>query len=511
MVSVSFIFIQKPALSFFEAFMNFVKQCILIGTILIFACGIISPKRVSAITIQEEEELSREFMALILAHYEIIKDPLIVNYVNDVGQKIVSTLPPQPFTYHFYVIKEDTYNAFATPAGHIFVYSGLLEAMDSEEELACILAHEISHVLCRHISQKIERAEKVNIATLAGVVAGVLLGTAGASAAANAVTLGSVAAGQSFALAYGREDERQADQIGLNLLRKAGYNGIGLITTLKKMRNKRWFDSNQIPTYLTTHPASEERMAYIDTWLETHKKTENHIDDYYFNRAHTRLVAVYGDEGVALRQFESDVHNHPDDPLAYYGYGLILDRKGDHKTAEEYLKTALEKRAFDPYILKDLGRLYFLDGNYQQALGILDGATSINSNDPDILFYLGRTQAELGRLMDAVATFEKLTSKQPDYPRAFYTLGETYWKLGKEGDAHYCLGIHYKNKMDFKNAAFHLKKALESTSEPYKKAKIEELLKEIGKKKSKSEKDSDNKAQKNWGMKFEDTRQIRSK
>ena len=491
--------------------MNFVKQCILIGTILIFACGIISPKRVSAITIQEEVELSREFMALILAHYEIIKDPLIVNYVNDVGQKIVSTLPPQPFTYHFYVIKEDTYNAFATPAGHIFVYSGLLEAMDSEEELACILAHEISHVLCRHISQKIVRSEKINIATLAGVVAGVLLGTAGASAAANAVTLGSVAAGQSFALAYGREDERQADQIGLNLLRKAGYNGIGLITTLKKMRNKRWFDSNQIPTYLTTHPASEERMAYIDTWLETHKKTENHIDDYYFNRAHTRLVAVYGDEGVALRQFESDVHNHPDDPLAYYGYGLILDRKGDHKTAEEYLKTALEKRAFDPYILKDLGRLYFLDGNYQQALGILDGATSINSNDPDILFYLGRTQAELGRLMDAVATFEKLTSKQPDYPRAFYTLGETYWKLGKEGDAHYCLGIHYKNKMDFKNAAFHLKKALESTSEPYKKAKIEELLKEIGKKKSKSEKDSDNKAQKNWGMKFEDTRQIRSK
>jgi len=511
MVSVSFMFIQKPALSFVEVFMKIVKQSILLCTVLIIVCGIVSPKSVSAITIQEEEELSREFMALILAHYEIIKDPVIVNYVNDVGQKIVSTLPPQPFSYHFYVIKEDTYNAFATPAGHIFIYSGLLEAMDNEEELACILAHEISHVMCRHISQKIERAEKANIATLAGVVAGVLLGTAGASAAANAVTLGSVAAGQSYALAYGREDERQADQIGLNLLRKAGYNGIGLITTLKKMRSKSWFDSNQIPTYLTTHPASEERMAYIDTWLETHKKTENNIDDYYFQRAHTRLVAIYGDEGVALRKFESDVHNHPDDPLAYYGYGLILDRKGDSKAAEEYLKTALEKRAFDPYILKDLGRLYFLDGNYQQAFSILDGAASINSNDPDILFYLGRTQVELGRLMDAVATFEKLISKQQDYPRAYYTLGETYWKLGKEGDAHYCLGIHYKNKMDFKNATFHLKKALENINEPYKKVKVEELLKEIGKKKGKSEKDDGNKAQKNWGMKFEDTRQIRSK
>jgi predicted Zn-dependent protease len=497
MVSVSFLFIQKPAPSFVEVFMKIVKQCILLCSVLIIACGIISPKGVSGITIQEEEELANEFIKLILSNYEVITDPLITNYINDIGQKIVSALPPQPFSYHFYVIKEDTYNAFATPAGHIFIHSGLLEAMDNEEELACILAHEISHVMCRHISQKIDRAEKVNYATLAGIVAGVLLGTAGASAAANAVTLGSMAAGQSYALAYGREDERQADQIGLNVLRKAGYNGKGLISTLEKMRSKRWFDSNQIPTYLTTHPASEERMAYIDTWLERHKKTEDNINDYYFKRAHTRLVAIYGDEGVALRKFKSDVHNHPDDPLAYYGYGLILDRKGDHKAAEKYLKAALGKKAFDPYILKDLGRLYFLDGNYQQAFSILDGAAGINSNDPDILFYLGRTQVELGHLVDAVATFEKLISKQQNYPRALYTLGETYWKLGKKGDAHYSLGLHYKNKRDFKNAIFHLKKALENINEPYKEAKIKELLKEITKKKSESEKDDGNKAQKN--------------
>jgi len=491
--------------------MKIVKQCILLFTVLIIACGIISPKGVSGITIQEEEELAQEFIKLILSHYEVITDPLITNYINDVGQKIVSTLPPQPFSYHFYVIKEDTYNAFATPAGHIFIYSGLMEAMDSEEELACILGHEISHVLCRHISKKIERAKKVNIATLAGVVAGVLLGTSGASAAANAVTLGSVAAGQSYELAFSRENERQADQIGLNVLRKAGYNGKGLISTLKKMRNKRWFDSNQIPTYLTTHPGSEERMAYIDTWLEKHKKTEDNFNDFYFKRAHTRLVAIYGDENVALRKFKSDVNNHPDAPMAYYGYGLVLDRKGNHKAAEKYLKSALGKRAFDPYILKDLGRLYFLEGNYQQAFSILDGAVSINSNDPDILFYLGRTQVELGHLTDAVETFEKLISKQPKYPRVFYALGETYWKLGKKGDAHYYLGIHYKNKRDFKNAAFHLKKALENIDEPNKRSKVEELFEEIRKKKRKSEEENENKAQKNWGMKFEDTRQIRSK
>lgn len=469
----------------------------LLCTVFFLMCGIVSPKGALGITIQEEEELSREFMKLVLTQYELIKDPLIVNYINEVGKKIVSVLPPQPFSYHFYVIKEDTYNAFASPAGHIFINSGLLEAMDDEEELACILSHEISHVMCRHISQKIERAEKISIATLAGIVAGIFLGTGGASAAANAITIGSLAAGQSFALAYSREDERQADQIGLNVLREAGYDGKGLLSTLKKIRSKRWFDSRQIPTYLTTHPASEERMAYIDTWLEKHNKTVDNIDAYHFERAHTRLLAIYGNESVALKKFKSEVDNHPDNPMGHYGYGLILARKGDRKDAAEHLKAALAKRAFDPYILKDLGHLYFLEGKYQEAFTILDGAASINYDDPEILFYLGRTQVELGHLMDAVATFEELIAKYQNYPLAFRSLSETYWKLGKMDDYHYYLGIYYVKISNFKNADFHLKKALDRTSDLDKKAKIEKLLKEIGTKLIKLKKEERNKAQDN--------------
>lgn len=497
---------------FCRGFMSMFKKYILRCTVFFFICGIIFPRVTFGITIKQEEDLSREFMKLIMAHYEIIKDPLIVNYVNDVGQKLVSTLPPQPFAYHFYVIKEDTYNAFATPAGHIFIYSGLLEAMDSEEELACILAHEISHVVCRHISQKIERSEKVNIATLAGVVAGVLLGTGGAAVAANAVTLGSVAAGQAYALAYSREDERQADQIGLKILRKAGYNGIGLVTTLKKMRNKQWFGSNQIPTYLTTHPGSEERMGYIDTWLEKHKKAITKVNPYPFERAQTRLVAMYGDEALALQKFQSEIKQHPDDPLGHYGYALVLERKGDREEAVEDLKTALAKKPFDSYMLKDIGRLYFIQGDYQQAFSILDGASGILSNDPEALYYLGRSQAELGHLQDAVATFEEIIANHKNYPRAFYALGETYYKLGKNDYSHYYLGIYYKNMSDFNTAAHHLKKALEDMSDPKKRADIQELLKEIGKK-HRVQKEERDKAQNNWNWNwnFEDMRQQRSK
>ena len=88
------------------------------------------PANVMGITIKEEEELSREFLKVIEKRYELIRDPLITGYVNTVGKNILATMPPQPFTYHFYVVKQHVYNAFATPAGHIFINSGLLEALE---------------------------------------------------------------------------------------------------------------------------------------------------------------------------------------------------------------------------------------------------------------------------------------------------------------------------------------------------------------------------------------------
>lgn len=459
--------------------MKFPGKFISLCMALIIMSGIFTPNDTFGITIKEEEALSREFMKVISTHYKIIKDPLIANYVNQVGQKIVSNLPPQPFSYHFYVIKEDVYNAFAIPAGYIFINSGLFMAMDNEEELAGILSHEIAHVVCRHISQKIDRSKQLNIAMLAGMAAGMLLGVAGAAAVANAVTIGSAAAGQSTALAHSRADERQADQIGLLLDRKAGYNGEGMLDMLKKIRSKQWFDTNEVPTYLQTHPGSEERMMYIDTWLANHKETLEKIDPYDFDRAHTRLVAVYGDKDLALKKFKSAVKHHPDNPLAHYGYALVLERNGDYESAEEQIKIALGEKAFDPYILKELGLIYFHNGQYQKALNILESATGIISNDFQARFYLGRAQTELGHLKDAEATFKELIKRKYDNPRVYFSLAQVYGKLGEMDNAHYYLGIYYHKKGELDNAAFHLTKALEQINDPQKRADIEKMMKEI--------------------------------
>ena len=467
------------------------QKSIAIGVIAAFVLGGLFPSEVAGITVKEEEDLSRQMLTAIYSHFEIIDDPDIVSYVNEIGNRILAVLPPQPFTYHFHVIKEEVYNAFATPAGHIFVYSGLIVAMTEEDELAGILGHEIGHVYCRHISQKIEQQKKLGWATLAGVAAGVLLGVGGAGAAAQAVTMGAPAAAQAASLAYSREDEMQADEIGVKLVSEAGYSPEGLLKILKKIRAKTWFGTEQIPTYLMTHPAVQDRISYISAWIESHNasaKPRPQVNEDEFNRVHTRIETGYGDEQVVLARLEGDVARDPGDPLAHYRYGLILARVGKRQEAVEQMRMALTKRAFDPYILRDLGWIYYLDGQFPQALKMLSSASGLMPKDPDCIYYLGRTQLEMGNLTEAADNFLMLTRQYPQFPEAYYYLGQSVGKQENLGDAHYYLGVYYLKKRDNKNAEIQFKQALKLVQDEEKRKEIEKWIAQIrgegGKKKS---------------------------
>ncbi len=363
--------------------------------------------------------------------------------------------------------------------------SGLFAALDSEDELAGIIGHEIAHVVCRHISDRIESSKKIGMATLAGMVAGVLLGAGGAGAAASAVTVGSVAAGQTAALAYSRDNEMQADQLGLEYLALAGYSGEGLLTSLKKIRSKQWYGSEQIPTYLTTHPASEARMSTIDNWLHQNRsKSVKKLGEVGgFDLAHTRLIALYTDEKLALKRFKTDLETSPESPLANYGYALALTRVDQWHNAAVHMKRAIEGNAMTTSMLQDLGIIYFHDGQYEKAMEALSASSS--EKDPESKLYLGRTQMELGRMAEAIDTFENLVRYNEGFTQAYYYLGESSGRLGDMFSAHYNLGRFYRQKGDLKNAGFHLNRALKLAVEDSQKQMVELQLKTLGSQKEK--------------------------
>jgi len=453
--------------------------------VLFLSAALVLPSPGHAITIGEEEDLSAEMLRIIFKKLPVVDDPYVTGYVNRVGKRILSVMPEQPFRYRFYVINQDMYNAFATPAGHIFIYSGLMKDLEGEEELAGILGHEIAHVSCRHISEKIDRSKKIGVAALAGMAAGVLLGAGGAATAAQAVTAGTMAATQSLALSYSREDEMQADQVGLAYLTQAGYTGKGLYTSLKKIRSREWYTTDQVPTYLRTHPASEDRLIYLGAWLDSRPAGTKPTgpDPWPFQMARIRLAVLYGDETAGLTAFQQEVADAPDRLAARYGLALALARHGNWNEAINNMRAALQKKAFDAHLLTDLGRLYYQQGRFADALKAMESAAVIGPDQADVLFWLARTLMVHDRFAEAADALEKVRQGCPNYHPAIQLLGEAYGRQGRMADAHYNLGIYHYNRQDDTSAVHHLARALENGIEGAKREEVKKLLTELKEKK----------------------------
>ena len=451
---------------------------------LIIGAATLFPDPAFSMSIAREKELSQEFKEMVFSHYQVIREPLIAGYVEAVGQRVLAALPPQPFSYRFYVIKDDSFNAAAGPGGLIIVHSGLVAAMEGEEELAGILAHEISHGVHRHLAERAGQLVGVGLAALATIAAGVLLGQTGGGMPAEALVLGAVSAGQSRSLAYSREAETEADKTSLNYLQSAGYSADGLMKILRKMRSRQWFGPQEIPTYLTTHPGLEERMAYIgsqSSMVPDRQERSYRINPDDFKWARTKLVAMYGVEDEALREFEREVKEQPENIFSHYGYGLALARVRNFEEAATHLRSALDRAAFNPHLLIDLGRIHFRGGQYEQAVKVLKSAAVVSPDNVEGMYFLGRSYLELERYDEAVALFSKVAEEYEDIREAYYYLGQAYGKQDNFPKAHYNLGIFYKHIRDLRNAMFHLKKASELTEDPEEKRKIETMIKGVTK------------------------------
>ena len=235
-----------------------------------------------ALSIEEEKTMGQEFLAQIKNYFEMLDDDNANQFINDLGHYLTMPLETKNFPYNFYIIKDNTLNAFASPGGHIFIYSGLIDTLDSIDELASVICHEIGHVSARHISDRIEQNKLISIATIAGILAGVLIG----GKAAGALATSSVAAGLQAQLHFSREDEYQADQLGFKYMKSAGLDPKGMITVLKKIERGDWFGTNKRPAYLLTHPAGPERMANLDSMLS------NYVVEYT-NKEADRFRALF--------------------------------------------------------------------------------------------------------------------------------------------------------------------------------------------------------------------------
>lgn len=213
--------------------------------ILVPACGPIS--------VNHERQLGSQVARQARQELLFVQDRVIVGYVRSIGEDVVQAAGPQPFTYHFYVVDDPDINAFAAPAGYIYVNTGTIMAARDVSELAGVIAHEVGHVARRHIAKNYNRQRNTGIVYQLGVLAAAMFG---GGYAGQAASVGAGLAATAYLNNFSREDERDADAFAVDVLPRAGYDPSGLVTFFETIQRQ----SGAGGGFLSSHPATTERI-----------------------------------------------------------------------------------------------------------------------------------------------------------------------------------------------------------------------------------------------------------
>lgn len=439
------------------------------------------PQGAYPLPVEEERALGKKFLKEVRNNFEIVDDDFADRYINGLGQYLVRHLETKHFPFHFYIINDRNLNAFAGPGGHVFIFTGLIEIMDSVDELAAVISHEIAHVSARHISNRLEEAKKIGLATAVGILAGIILGGEGGGA----LMSGSMAAGIQAQLAYSREDERQADQLGLRYMRKAGFDPGGMIPTLNKIQKKRMLDPEAVPPYLLTHPLGPERIANIEIMLKSgpeikDRPAEATLFRRYFPHLKAILRAKYSDPKDAEAEFKRLLERDPNSALAHMGLGLVYKRRNEFPLALKHLEAASKGEPESKTISIYLGEVYQLLGQDEKAVPHFLDALEKDRTDGRALFLLARSYQNLGQHNRAIPLFERLSSMEPVEPEVYYGLGISYGRQNRLARAHYYFGIYFMKKRNKEKALYHLNRARDlARGEPTLRERISRALKDL--------------------------------
>jgi len=268
-----------------------------------------SPNRAS-FSEQQEAVLSLAFLEAVYQQADIISDPELNEYIRDIGARLLRHTHSKRH-FQFYIIKDDSINAFAGPGGIIALHSGLILAAKREDELAAVMAHEIEHVQQEHLSRMFDNGKKGMIPTIAGLVGALLVGSQSPQAAM-AMVMGGIGYSAQQQLAFSRDNEWEADRIGIDVLHQAGYDPNAMADFFDTLAN-RYRNDSKAPEMLMSHPVTNKRISDSRARARSLKLTKNTKKDN-LDLAQLRLKQLLGQTQTLTDPKQSCYQQH----IAYH-------------------------------------------------------------------------------------------------------------------------------------------------------------------------------------------------
>jgi predicted Zn-dependent protease len=435
-----------------------------------------------AFSVGEEREVGEQLLTMVRKGFNLIDEPDVIQYINELGRKTLAVAGSQYFDYHFFVINNKELNAFAAPSGLIFFHSGLIESLDTEEELVGVMAHEIGHVVSRHLADRITKSAKVNAVTMLGVLVGIALG---AGPLSEAIIAGSAAAGQSAALSFSRLDEEEADRLAFKWMQEQNLDPGAMVNMLHEIHTMNRYRMGYVPPYLLTHPGPDVRMSYIqDLIIFSENKTYEKVDQFPFLRFKSRVITLSKDPMEIISYYQDAIATmEPDSQataMAYYVLSQAYLAAAEYDKAEKSLRKTMAFFPDKPILKADLGIIYLKSGKFNEAINLLQESRNADRSNEYASFYLAMSYEKTGKLQEASDLYEELLAMMPDYTKLYYQVANLKAKLNKQDEGFYYYGYYYWYEGDLLNSKSHFSKAIDLLpQESQKKADAENMLRKI--------------------------------
>lgn len=377
----------------------------------------------STLSINQELQIGDFYVRQLRASAPLINDPLLNQYINELGQRLVAHANSVRTPFHFFLIQNDELNAFAFFGGNVVLHSSLFRYTDNESQLASVMAHEISHVTQRHLARAMEEQKRNAPLTWVGALGSILLAIASPQAGMAALT-GTLAGTQQGMISFTQANEQEADRIGIQVLQRAGFDPQAMPSFLQKLADQSRFSSKP-PEILLTHPLPDSRLADAR------------------NRANQmRPVVVQSSEGFymakvrSLGMYATGRNQLTDDLLNEYAKGNSREQM-----ASQYGKAVqfLQAKSFDnakkiiaPMLAKQPDNIWFLDimtdidiglSQPQQAISMLSSAKG-SSISPVLQLNLANAYVEAKQPANASRILNRYTFAHPDDVNAWDLLAQ---------------------------------------------------------------------------------------
>jgi len=430
------------------------------------------------LTQNDEKKITFQILSQVYQSNNVINDSEINNYIERLGSKLSMEGTDDKLSLKFFIIDDPSINAFAMLGGIIGIHTGLIFAANTESELSSVLSHEIAHITQKHLLRLFDSQARNSFKSYLALAIAILAARSNSQVASGAIVAANAAQVQS-ALDFTRENEKEADRVGIEILNKSGFDPKGFIDFFRTLQRFNTFSSGAAPSFLRTHPITSDRISDIEDRLKEFRYVQKASNlEFYLIKA--KLKAFLGDKDLIVGIFEREINDKTSLNLeaSLFGLSYAYLRKNDVFKARKTFN--LIKNLDNPMFYQLEATILVNEKKYEEASKVYKDALEKYANNISLIIGKANLLINSKQANLAIEFLKKYVDLYPSNHLIYESLAKSYSIVGKKLLEHENLANAFYYKYDIQEAVTQMDLATKANDGNfYEKSRVEFRLNEL--------------------------------